>query len=195
MPAAQARDVLSQAWQDVTGKRPTWRALRLALSQSRFEGSWGAWHGWNNWGAVQTRFKPPCPAGTAQATDSYPTSNGQVKYEVCFRVYPTPLLGAVDFVKHIKKYRPLASAAIESGDVHKYAVALYKDRYYGGFGDTEAERIEGYEKALTIHANIIDRELGLQGPAKPARTDSKRRSPALLLTAATLGLGLLAKAA
>lgn len=200
VPAAEARRILSQAWETRTGRVPSWRALRLALAQSHFEGVWGAWNGWNNWGAVQSRFKPPCPEGTAQSTDSYPTANGQVKYEVCFIVYPTLAAGAEDFVHHLKELRPLSGAAIETGDVHAYAVALYREHYYGGFGATDEERIASYEKALRIHLGILDRALGLADPgtvkpAKPAAVKRKRSPVAAVLGAVALGIGLVAKAA
>ena len=192
IPAHEARSVLSKAWLDVTGRVPSWKALRIALAQSRLEGSWGAWLGANNWGAIQTRHKPPCPPGTVQATDSYPTANGQVKYEVCFKAYPTLADGARDFVFHVKKQRPKSGAAIETGNLRAYAEALYKEHYYGGFGATDEERISGYVKALQVHADIIDRELGLKQPAKSA----KSRGPAVAaLSLAVAGIGLFSKVA
>lgn len=136
-PAVSARTkyaagIVSEAWNQQVGREPSRFELLYAMCWSRLESSWGA--GWggacvgsHNWGAVQAKDgQPGC-----DWHDTYP--NGQT-YEQRFRVYPSDLDGAADFVRHLVILRPKTAAALARVDsMRAVAGAMRDEKYFGGF--------------------------------------------------------------
>jgi hypothetical protein len=129
-----ARPILLAAWRSLFGgDEPDLTELQMAGAQASGETLYG--HGWsaasggqgsNNWGAVDWTPRDP-PGEFFQSTDT--DANGNT-IGVKFRTYPTPLDGAVDFLKQALVIRPLAAAVIDNGNATSYADALRRSHYF-----------------------------------------------------------------
>lgn len=104
------------------------------------------------------------PASAAEIAAGKPA---QIRFDVDFKSFSSPLDGAKDFLASIIKDFP-AKAELLAGDVHAYALRqgpkYRKDEpqnqlvlgkpytggnyYYGGFGATMEDRVLGYDKAI-----------------------------------------------
>jgi peptidoglycan hydrolase-like protein with peptidoglycan-binding domain len=74
----------------------------------------------NNWGAVQAG-KPPCGPGSFEVGD---TGAGGA-YTYCYKDYPTPEAGALDFLRHLTLRRPYSWQAAKTGDLDLYSVRMH----------------------------------------------------------------------
>ncbi len=179
-----ARQAVADGWKKVhPGIEPTLQELQAIQAVSRLESGYGSWGnhpkcgnngvGSNNWGSVQACVPclegekknacckvrdGQCPDGTFLCGDYDAAHN--YNYAVCFYKYATPADGAASVVKHMTTHRKLTWAALKTGDAEKISAAMYDEHYYGGFGKTREERIEGHVKALTGAAEKIATALG-----------------------------------
>ena len=213
-----ARQAVIDGWQKrFPGDTPTLQQLQGVQSVARLESSYGAWGnhprcgnngvGSHNWGGTQCPYSKcpkgqPCPPGTFECKDTYPTANGSVEYTVCFYTYPTPADGAASVIANMgPKARPLTWAALKTGDATAISTAMYDEHYYGGFGSTREARIEGHIKALTSSAQKIATGLeeplvivrgGSQPGPSPGAQGGSGSGLTLVKAAAAMGVGVLA---
>lgn len=167
-----ARQAVVDGWQKAhPGYDPSLSELQAVQAVSRLESGYGSWGnhpkcgnngvGSNNWGSTQYPKLPKdggCPDGTFLCED-YDAAHDK-HYKVCFYKYPTPADGAAAVVKHMTTHRPKTWAAMKTGDAVQISTAMYDEHYYGGFGKTREERIEGHVKALSGAAQKIATALG-----------------------------------
>lgn len=164
---AWAAGIVRDAWTAETGAAPTLAERQGAQAVGLHETSYGKatkppeWAGSHNWGAVQC-CKPnadgTCPSGSFLSKD-YDAKSDKT-YAICFKSYPDDLAGARDLVRHLTKLRPQTRAMLATGDADAIAAAMYAERYFGGFGKTDRERIEGYAKALETKAATLAKACG-----------------------------------
>lgn len=179
-----ARQAVVDGWQKAhPGDQPSLSELQAVQAVSRLESGYGSWGnhpkcgnngvGSNNWGSVQACVpclegekknscckvrNGECPDGTFLCGDYDAAHN--YNYAVCFYKYPTPADGAASVINHMTTHRPKTWAAIKTGDAVAISTAMYDEHYYGGFGKTREDRIEGHVKALTGAAEKIATALG-----------------------------------
>lgn len=182
------RAALIAAWPLETGAEATLPELQIAGAVGNFESAYGtgtfrnrhvstdengittfdtpgdAIRNTNNWGAVQCKGLPPCDAGCFEATDSDPRkiteTNPQGLYQACFKAPASPAEGARIFVHQITKMRPNSWAAMKAGDIDAFSLHMYLEHYYGGFGATQAERVNGHATAVDKGVREIAAALG-----------------------------------
>lgn len=171
-----ARQALSDAWDTVSGLPPkTAAALQMvqavALGPEGNDGAscWSRCPGvCHNWGGLQLPGSPvthdgstpECPAGSAPCVDTTPNADGSsTSYGVCFMTYDSQAAGARAFVQRLIITHQTASE-VGSGSADQMAQAMYASHYYQGFGATEAERVDGYAKAIASAAERIAGSLG-----------------------------------
>jgi len=209
MSDAKARGILLEAFKLELGREPSSAELQWAQgvswieSGSRYAGGASSYHGQagkldgsNNWGGIQAG-KPKdgvCPPGSRLASDTFPTQKGKsVSYEVCFREYETPELGARDFLRVLYVKRPAVLVAARTGNAHAAAAAMYDSTYYQGRGSTREERIDGYARAVFGAMGRVAKSLGeprvfalgAHGMTEPSRAGE-------LAAVVLLGAGLVA---
>jgi hypothetical protein len=199
-----ARGVLQRAWAMVhPNETPSLQELQAAGAIAILESGYGRW--WKspcntarNWGAVQCSKLPTdgvCPCEGCLYEDSIPQSDGSSKkYAVCFRAYASDEEGAADLIKHITSHRPKTREALKTGDAEKISAAMYDERYYGGFGATREQRIEGHVKALTTRAKEISKGLGeplvvVRGGSAPVGGDGAEEGDSPLVLGAKVIAG------
>jgi peptidoglycan hydrolase-like protein with peptidoglycan-binding domain len=73
-----------------------------------------------NWGAIQAGH-PPCGPDSFETTDTGP----QGEYNYCYKKYPTPEAGALDFLRLLTIKRPASWAIAETGDLDAYSVQMH----------------------------------------------------------------------
>lgn len=156
----QARADIVVAFPQVLGRVPSRVEAQFAQAVGRLETVYGTtWHGDGagsfNMGAVQSTL-PPCDANSFLYTDKH--ADGTV-YSVCFKKYPNAAAGWQDLIVQLYKKRPSVLAAAQAGDIHGVAVTMYETHYYGGIGATKAQRIAGYELAITNNLKGITKAL------------------------------------
>lgn len=168
-----ARQAVIDGWAKAhPGYAPSLAELQAVQAVSRLESGYGSWGnhpkcgnngvGSNNWGSTQYPKLPKdggCPDGTFLCED-YDAKHDH-HYKVCFYKYATPADGAASVVRNMTApVRKKTGEAIKTGDAEAISTAMYYEHYYGGFGKTDAERIEGHVKALTGAAQKIATALG-----------------------------------
>lgn len=189
---AQARQYVVSAFKNLFGREPSLTEAQFAQAVGFIETVYGTtWHdagvGSNNIGAVQTSL-PPCGPDSFLYQDSRPTAKGQVKYAVCFKKYPTPEAGWEGLLLEAYKKRPSAMAAASNGDLRAFSTALYNTHYYGGFGSTREERIEGHVQGLAAITKQIAKALKEPAPVLRSRGGA---SSALSTGVVIVGMGAL----
>lgn len=177
-----ARDILIQAFREVMSREPSAAELQGAQAVAWGESNYG--RGWvkgtdsrakasNNWGAIQAG-KPNngvCPAGTFLYEDTHPTKSGtNVKYQICFRAYGTPLEGAKDLIKTLYGSKRKGNAdesrgvgllnATRDGSVEGFSTSMYDTGYYEGWGKNREERIANHVKYMNRHLKTISKATG-----------------------------------
>lgn len=125
----------------------------IGYLESRYGEAWqNAGKGSRNWGAVQ-KCKPPCPADSFLYTDSNPNSDGtSTTYSICFKKYERDADATADLIRIALGTAENPKDALEParrGDIYGVSAAMYKQRYYAGFGATVAQRIENHYRALS----------------------------------------------
>lgn len=156
------------------GREPTLAEVQfvqaVALGESGYGAGWkddgaGSW----NMGAVQAG-KPPCdPATSFLYTDSHPQPDGSsVKYEWCYRKYPTPEAGMQAVANILYNQMSIDPSSIEA-----VSTQMYDKHYYEGFGATREERIAGHIKGLTNNLQKITTALN---EPMPPLTDGEESS-------------------
>jgi hypothetical protein len=105
-------------------------AQAIGLMEGRY-GKWGPGNASNNWGAITV---PPLPGGGCPTT-GFPHKDSSFElgeYTTCFRLYPTSLEGATNFLKVLYVDRPKVFEAALSGDIRGVAREMYATNYYLG---------------------------------------------------------------
>lgn len=109
----------------------------------------------NNWGAVTKGSGWTGPTFTHSDTRWNEKTQQNEHYDTEFRVYATPLAGAIDLANLLRhQYKP-ALAAVERGDWHAASAELYKHGYYSGKGPAA--------QAIADHYAALKRELLAMG--------------------------------
>lgn len=151
----QARGVISQAFENVLGRKGTPAELQYAQAvawlETNYGQSWkGAMAGSNNWGAVQCPLKSTGTENCTLHQDSHPDGT---TYQIGFKRYDSPVAGAEDVVRHVLKNRPRTSEALTSDfpTAFRASYAMRRERYYGGFCP-QATRQYGSEPARASFA-------------------------------------------
>lgn len=149
LPHAEARATLLRVWPSWALGEPTPAAVQAMQAVALLESSYG--RGWkkgspmessHNWGAVQTKAKPPCPAGTALQGDTHADGT---PYTVCFKVYPDDDAGALDMLATVRRiWGPRRLAALSTGDADRFADAQIGSGYTEGRGKTLRDRKIAY---------------------------------------------------
>jgi hypothetical protein len=120
-----------------------------------------------NWGAVTGSGN----AGSIQAQDH--DKNGKL-ITVNFRKYLTAKDGLLDFAKIWAKPQAEMLQLAGNGDAQGVAERMFRNGYYVGFGDTEAQRIGGYAKAIygaaKAYAAVMKEPLAVDAPAGASTT-------------------------
>jgi len=184
--ATGAFELFAQAWQRVRGAPPTGATVQSIAAVSQHE-SWFS-HGrpfnpddFINLGAIQCGKLPTkegeCPPGCKAAPDSKPNRDGsQTKYGACFKASDSFEDAADLVVKNLTTNgREACIPFLVSGDAWGLADAMYRTRYYQGFGATDYERKVGYAKAIYAAAEKnaknakVDNAVTLQIPPDPAQ--------------------------
>lgn len=212
MSDAAAQDLLRDAWRNVHGGEPPRVGLRMLQAIARFEGSYGtAFKDKNgkpvwNFGAIHRGFPDAdgnCQDGDGLVLDSVPTQivpdgagkcpPGHIRigtgcnkqYPVCMKGYGDCVLcGAEDLVRQLgPKQRPLSYKELLGGTPETLAKAMYREKYFGGGGQTEEARIGTYADEIRTNATIIAKNLGEADPLPPRR-------PGVGTAAAIIGAGV-----
>jgi len=137
---ARARALLAAA--SPGQQRSTYQGIQaVALLESHYGQAWaGDGLGSNNWGAVHSA----CGAGSFLAEDSHPRTG---RYDQCFRRYDSPAAGAASLTRLVMR-APGSVAALEAGDLHAFASALYQAGFFEGWGRTPEDRVDCYRDEL-----------------------------------------------
>jgi hypothetical protein len=163
----RARANATEAFTRAIGAPPTVDELRFLLAEALHDSTFGAgWHGdgagSNNMGAVHAY--PAWTGATFTYTDSH--ADGK-RYTQTFKKYPTALDGWIDLVHEFYQRRSPIRAAAQSGDPQAVATAMVRTKYAEGFGDTEAEQIGGWARALSSALEEIDAQPGAVTASAP----------------------------
>jgi hypothetical protein len=87
--------------------------------------------------------------------DTTPNADGSsTSYGVCFMTYASQAEGAAAFLHRLILTHE-TSDVVGSGSADRMAQAMYASHYFQGFGATEAERVDGYAKAIAGAAERI----------------------------------------
>jgi len=151
------------------GIKPSSDALRFMLAQVLAESAFGAatstLRGTNNYGAIHStdsfRRAHAGKANWGEIAHQDHLASGK-RYIEWFRLYPSQLDGARDFVATVSHLTNLA----ELSSADQYARDLYEGHYFVGFGQTDEERITGYKTFIEAHLPAID--AGLRANALPS---------------------------
>lgn len=163
----EARALISEGYRRCFTVDPTRPQAQLVQAVGWLETQYGA--GWsskipgaagsNNWGAVTAGAG--WNGNTFEHKDSRPDSKGNnIWYTTKFRAYPTPQDGATDLIKLVYVQRPAVLAAATLGDSLAFSTAMYKSKYFLGFGATEAERIAHHHGAVVSALKLMCRAIG-----------------------------------
>lgn len=160
---AFARETILRAWPPELG-RPTLAARQAAQAISRHETVYATtWTGplasSHNWGAVQCAAPKTARCGNDCAGGGDRRPDGST-YRACFRVYPSDIDGARDFLRVLLVRRPSVARVIGSGRADVIARAMHATRYYEGIGHTVEERVAGYARAISRNVAELARSLG-----------------------------------
>lgn len=150
----EARKWLAWAYSADTAELVPPDVLAMLLAHSGLEtGQWAKMHG-NNFGNVSANRDRPyfIIRGITEYVGGKP-----VVMDMVFRWYPSPGLGAWDFVHVLRNSFPKAWALLESDDPKAYAYALADSGYYTGSRETYAETL------AKLYADFKRRELGRGG--------------------------------
>jgi hypothetical protein len=195
----RARADAAQAFAAVIGASPTSNELRFLLAEGLYDSTFGAgWHGdgisSNNIGAIHSYSG--WKGGTFSYTDSHPDGT---RYTQTFKKYDTAAKGWEDLVHEFYVRRPSILTGARTGSAEAVGAAMVRSKYAEGFGDTEAERIEGWRRALQDCVDEIDAQQGAPGPSITIRvqnpqgdqigiaTISEAVAPGLTVLASTYG--------
>lgn len=159
---AEAKDVLATAFTEVFSEfagddyvfpddYPNLFALGIAQAIGFMEGGpygkWGPGGKSNNWGALTKvpNSDGSCPGDAFSHKDSkFVEESGKVEeYVTCFRLYPSSLEGAKDFLKRLYVDRPATFEAALAGDIRGVAEDMYATNYYLGTAPPGARDEEG----------------------------------------------------
>jgi hypothetical protein len=144
------------------GITPTHNALRFMLAQVLAESAFGVetttLRGTNNYGAVHStaafRHAHAGQADWGEIAHQDHLADGR-RYLEWFRIYPSQLEAARDYVGLIAKLTDLAHVST----VDAYVRDLYRGHYFVGFGSDDEERIAGYRSFVNSHLAAIDKGL------------------------------------
>ncbi len=170
------RGILQQAWEVVyPGESPTIAALQILQGQTEGEGWYGYaskpanWKGSNNWGAISTKCD-----GCTEGVDCFQAGDhlaDGTQYSTCFKMYPSAVDGAADFIRYACSYHGGHDFAM-SGDVLGFATALRTPpAYYQGISTDVATAAQAYGQGIYDRAVSIASDLGesvsvsMSGPA------------------------------
>lgn len=143
------RGILQQAWQSYYNEEPTLAALETAQGMTEGEGWYGfaskpaAWQGSNNWGGITC-------TGTCDDSNSFTSGDhlaDGTQYQTRFKKYPTPLDGAIDFIKYIGDNYGGHDLAM-SGDLVGFATQLRSKGYYQGDSTDPTQAAQDYAQAI-----------------------------------------------
>ena len=148
---AHARELATEAFQNVVHAPPSRNELRYLLAVALHETTFG--RGWrgpgtnsNNMGALQAASA--WTGETFEYGDTHPTEGGgAVAYRARLKAYPSELEGWADLVRVLYLQSPSTRNAAARDDVRGVAAAMRRAGYYEGQG-TPAERVANYEQAL-----------------------------------------------
>lgn len=127
---AEAKDVLTEAYDNTFGSPVNLFALGIAQAIGLMEGNYGrGFH--NNWGAITTapNSDGSCPANAFAHGDS---SFELGEYTTCFKSYATSLDGAQGLLHELYEKRPAVFEAALAGDIRGVAEEMYATNYYLG---------------------------------------------------------------
>jgi hypothetical protein len=148
--------------------RPSELAVRLMLAQVLAESAFGlsaaTLRGTNNWGAIHStaafRKAHAMDPSFGEIAHQDHLANGR-RYIEWFRVYPSQLEGARDFLATVARATDLSQVTSLDG----YVRALYRAHYFVGFGHSDEERIAGYRTFIAARLSTIDTALRINAPA------------------------------
>jgi peptidoglycan hydrolase-like protein with peptidoglycan-binding domain len=106
-----------------------------------------------NRGAVQAGLPPCDPQTSFLYKDTHPNPDGtSTSYSICFKSYPDDPAACADLVRNVmgtaSKPKKNVLDACARGDLWGVSAGMRANRYYEGFGKTQAERIENHRRAL-----------------------------------------------
>lgn len=160
MSHQDARDVLYEAYAVREQPIETLAEVQCVQAISLLECQYGnAFGGSNNWGCIQCGQKPPCPPSCVEHGDSHADGS---KYQACFRVYPTPLAGALDLLHELYR-RPGVPEALRSGDTLAVAEAMRASGYFEAPAKKYALGIETRAKEI---AGALHEPWNVQVPSR-----------------------------
>jgi len=144
------------------GITPNPNAVRFMLGQVLAESSFGAdvgtLRGTNNYGAIHSaetfRRAHSGQANWGEVAHRDHLADGRAYIE-WFRVYPSQLDGARDFLATVAHLTDLGSVSTAEA----YSRDLFRGHYYVGFGNSDEERIAGYRSFIESHLPAIDAAL------------------------------------
>lgn len=147
------RAVLIQAFRELHGRKPSINEAQIIQSIGERESGWGtSWTGGgigsNNVGCIQGTYNG---AGFIH-TDTH--ADGTV-YETSFRIYPSLIIGAKDFINEVTNRRPKAWSAIKAGDYYNTATSMHDDKpiYYEAPIDIYVKGMLGAGRNIAIALN------------------------------------------
>lgn len=186
----------TMGFEDLFKRQPTTNELLIMLGVAMLETGYGqTWKGEgigsNNVGAIQAKLPPCDPEKHFMYTDSRPQPDGtQKRYSVCFKKYDSLADGFKDLAKQLYQMRPAVLAAAGRGDIQEVAQAMYNTTYYGGFGATEAERVDTYADVLQKSVGWAAGGAGIQNTTTRSMSASSSESLAGVGVVVALGIGV-----
>jgi hypothetical protein len=152
--------------------RPSSEAIHLMLAQVLAESAFGlsssTLRGTNNWGAIHStsafRKDHASAPGFGEIAHQDHLADGR-RYVEWFRVYPSQLDGARDFLDIVAHATDLPFVT----SLDAYVRDLYRAHYFVGFGHSDEERIAGYRSFVAARLASVDAALSEGGPAGDPR--------------------------
>lgn len=193
---AEAKEVLTLAYQDLFGEEVNLFALGIAQAIGLMEGAaygkWGPNNASNNWGAITApgydKDTDSCPPGTFKHSDSSAEAG---QYTTCFRLYSTSLEGATDLLRELYIRRPTVFAAAVEGDIRGVAQEMYATSYYMGVAPHNQKDSNGDFTNVNNYIDFIGRGIDQIADLYP-HGDSDSVASGDSNTGLVVGLGLAA---
>jgi len=152
LSAVDARSLLANAWQAVTGRVAEPHTSALLTAHWAVETDGGRCMPGHNFAGIKA-----APSARGE-TFSTVEGHGPAKHEIQarFRVYESPEAGALDYVSLLARRYPDAVAAAASGDSAGFARALAKGGYFtadlGAYAAALQSRLAALDEGLHGHA-------------------------------------------
>lgn len=167
LTTSEALSAIRRAYETLTGQTPAPRTLAILASQSAFEtGSWQRMKNWNF--GFFTVLKSQDTEAFVNSGDEQPAET-----EHYYQSFNSPDVGALAWIRRVKKKWPLAWQAVENGDFESYHEALlgppaYHTTGYDSVSHTWRDR-DKYRRDLRPLYNKLLLQLGVQdtGPLEP----------------------------